>query len=119
MPRVSLPTLVVGNLTIGGAGKTPLTLALIEALRSRGWKPGVVSRGYGGSATGPERVLAGNDPARVGDEPCLIAARSGAVAIARRRVEAARLLEASHEVDVLIADDGLQHYALARDLGCW
>ncbi|MCI1709668.1 MAG: tetraacyldisaccharide 4'-kinase [Chiayiivirga sp.] len=117
MPRVSLPTLVVGNLTIGGAGKTPLTLALIEALRSRGWKPGVVSRGYGGSATGPERVLAGSDPARVGDEPCLIAARSGApVAIARRRVEAARLLEASHEVDVLIADDGLQHYALARDL---
>lgn len=117
LPRVALPTIVVGNLSVGGAGKTPLTLALIEALRARGWRPGVISRGYGGSASGPERVLPDSDPARCGDEPCLIARRSGApVAIARRRPEAAWLLAAGGEVDLLIADDGLQHYALARDL---
>lgn len=117
LPRVRLPVIVVGNLSVGGAGKTPLTLALIEALRRRGWRPGVISRGYGGTAPGPERVQPDSDPARVGDEPALIAIRSGApVAIARQRVAAARLLEASQEVDVLIADDGLQHYALVRDI---
>jgi tetraacyldisaccharide 4'-kinase len=115
--RVALPIVVVGNLAVGGAGKTPLTLALIEALRARGWRPGVISRGYGGSAAGPERVLADSDPARVGDEPCLLAQRGGVpVAIARRRIAAAWLLADAHEVDVLIADDGLQHYALARDI---
>jgi tetraacyldisaccharide 4'-kinase len=115
-PRAGLPVIVVGNLSVGGAGKTPLVLALIEALRARGWQPGVISRGYGGRAPGPERVLPGSDPARVGDEPCLIASRSGApVAIARRRAEALELLERSHEVDLVVADDGLQHYALPRD----
>lgn len=115
--RVAVPVIVVGNLAIGGAGKTPLTLALIEALRARGWRPGVISRGYGGSAAGPERVFRDSDPRRVGDEPSLIARRSGAaVAIARRRLAAARLLADAREVDVLIADDGLQHYALPRDL---
>ena len=115
--RVALPVIVVGNLAIGGAGKTPLTLALIDALRARGWRPGVISRGYGGTAIGPERVLADSDPRRVGDEPCLIARRSGvAVAIARRRPAAAKLLGDAREVDVLIADDGLQHYALTRDI---
>lgn len=115
--RVALPVVVVGNLAVGGAGKTPLTLALVEALRARGWRPGVISRGHGGSATGPERVVASSDPARVGDEPALIARRSGApVAIARRRLAAAQLLAAAHEADVLVADDGLQHYALSRDI---
>ncbi len=115
--RAGVPVVVVGNLNVGGAGKTPLVLALVAALRTRGWRPGVISRGYGGSVPGPERVLRTSDPARVGDEPLLIAQRSDApVAIARRRVEAARLLVASGEVDVLIADDGLQHYALWRDL---
>lgn len=116
-PRRGLPLVVVGNLSIGGAGKTPLVIALIDALRARGWRPGVISRGYGGSAPGPERVHAGSDPARVGDEPCLIAARSGApVAIARRRLDALEMLERSREVDLVIADDGLQHHALARDV---
>ena len=115
--RAGVPVIVVGNLSVGGAGKTPLVLALVAALRGRGWRPGVISRGYGGSAHGPERVLCDSDPARVGDEPLLIAQRSDApVAIARRRIEAAQLLVASGEVDVLIADDGLQHYALWRDL---
>lgn len=115
--RAPLPVIVVGNLSIGGAGKTPLVIALVEALRARGWRPGVISRGHGGSESGPERVLPTSAPARVGDEPCLIALRTAApIAIARRRIEAARLLSGSHEVDVLIADDGLQHYALGRDL---
>jgi tetraacyldisaccharide 4'-kinase len=117
LERPALPVLVVGNLSVGGAGKTPLTLALAEGLRARGWRPGVISRGYGGNAPGPERVVAGSDPARVGDEPCLMARHADLpVAIARRRLEAARLLEASREVDLLLADDGLQHYALARDV---
>ena len=115
--RVSLPVIVVGNLTVGGAGKTPLTLAVIDALRQRGWRPGVISRGYGGSARGPLRVQADTPASVCGDEPKLIAERSAApLAVARRRHEAARLLQASSDVDVLIADDGLQHLALARDV---
>lgn len=115
--RVSLPVIVVGNLTVGGAGKTPLTLALIDALRQRGWRPGVISRGYGGSARGPLRVQADTPASVCGDEPKLIAERSAApLAVARRRHEAARLLQASADVDVLIADDGLQHLALERDI---
>jgi tetraacyldisaccharide 4'-kinase len=115
--RAAVPTIVVGNLTVGGAGKTPLVLAMLSALRARGWRPGVISRGYGGTAPGPERVLPDSDPARVGDEPALIAQRSGApVAIARKRIAAAEQLAKSGEIDLLIADDGLQHYALPRDL---
>lgn len=112
-----LPVLVVGNLTVGGAGKTPTVLALIEGLRARGWNPGVISRGHGGRASTPQCVPAQPDAAVFGDEPSLIRARSGApVAVARRRSEAAALLEQGGEVDLLIADDGLQHYALARDV---
>jgi tetraacyldisaccharide 4'-kinase len=114
--RLPLPLLVVGNVAIGGAGKTPLTIALCAALRARGWRPGVISRGYGGRSRVAERVLPGSDPARVGDEPVLIARDGVPVAVARRRVEAARLLIDSREVDLLLADDGLQHYALRRDV---
>ena len=118
--RLSVPVIVVGNLTVGGSGKTPLVLALIDALRARGWNPGVVSRGYGGSAAIPMRVDDDSDPAVVGDEPCLIRQRSGApVAIARRRAKAGHLLldPSDHNVpDVLVADDGLQHIALTRDV---
>lgn len=115
--RAGLPLIVVGNLAVGGAGKTPLTLALIEALRARGFRPGVISRGYGRRGRGAHRVRPDDAAAVAGDEPLLIARRTGApVAVAARRIEAARLLSASGEVDVLIADDGLQHYALARDI---
>lgn len=115
--RSALPVLVVGNLNVGGSGKTPLLLALIAGLRERGWRPGVIARGYGGSERGPIRLPANPEPARFGDEPCLVASRSGVpVAIGRSRAGAAQLLEASAEVDVLLADDGLQHYALARDV---
>lgn len=115
--RAGVPVIVVGNLAVGGAGKTPLTVALVEALRRRGFRPGVISRGYGRQDTQARRVQADDLPAAVGDEPLLIARRTGAaVAVAARRIEAARLLVASGEVDVLVADDGLQHYALARDI---
>jgi tetraacyldisaccharide 4'-kinase len=115
--RLPLPVVVVGNLAVGGAGKTPMTIALVEALRERGWRPGVISRGHGGSERGPIRLPAAAEPARFGDEPCLIAWRTRVpVAVARRRVDAGRLLAASGEVDVLVADDGLQHYALERDV---
>ena len=113
--RFPVPVVVVGNISVGGTGKTPLVIGLVHALRERGWRPGVISRGYGGSATTAQRVTVPVNPAIVGDEPAVIAELTGApVAVGRRRVEAARLL--LDEIDVLIADDGLQHYALARDV---
>jgi tetraacyldisaccharide 4'-kinase len=116
--RAGLPVIVVGNLAVGGAGKTPLTIALVEALRARGFAPGVISRGYGRDDVSIVRRVSTDDDARfVGDEPLLIARRTKApVAVAARRIDAARLLAATNEVNVLIADDGLQHYALARDV---
>ena len=114
--RLPVPVIVVGNLVAGGAGKTPLTIALVEALRARGFRPGMVSRGYGGSARAPMLLDAQPDPAVVGDEPALIRMRTDApVAIGAKRAEAARLLLPAG-VDDVIADDGLQHYALARDI---
>lgn len=114
--RLPLPVLVVGNLVAGGAGKTPLVIALARALADRGLKPGVVSRGHGGRARGPLLLGPQPDPAEVGDEPCLIAAATGMpVAVGRDRPAAAALL-ASAGVDVVIADDGLQNPSLARDL---
>lgn len=116
--RMSVPVIVVGNLTVGGSGKTPLSIALVAWLRAAGYVPGIVSRGYGGSARAPMPVQPDSDPALVGDEPVLMARRTACpVWIGRRRAEAARQLLAFHpEVNVLIADDGLQHLALARDV---
>ena len=113
--RLPVPVVVVGNLTVGGSGKTPLVLALAAALRDRGRRPGIVSRGYGGSNIAPRPVATGDDPRVVGDEPLLHAAAGFPVWIGRQRPDAARALLAAHpEVDLIIADDGLQHYALAR-----
>jgi len=116
--RLPVPVLVVGNITAGGAGKTPLVLWLVDALRQAGHRPGVISRGHGGRQKGPAAVTALSDPGEVGDEPVLIARRAGCpVWIGRRRALAGQALLAAHpEVDVLLTDDGLQHYALARDL---
>ena len=117
LPRRSLPcpVVVVGNITVGGTGKTPLVVYLVEELKARGIRVGVVSRGYLGQERGPYRVRPEDDPARVGDEPCLIARRTGvAIAIGRDRRAAARLI--ASEVDLLISDDGLQHYWLPREL---
>lgn len=117
MMRVGMPVIAVGNLTVGGAGKTPLTIALVEGLRARGFRPGVVSRGYGRRVNDLRRVSLDADAADVGDEPLLIARRTGVpVAVAPGRYAAARLLEKTGEIDVLIADDGLQHYSLMRDI---
>jgi tetraacyldisaccharide 4'-kinase len=108
------PVVVIGNLSVGGSGKTPLTIWLADALAARGLRVGIVSRGYGGSAAGPVRVSADSDPADVGDEPVLLARRTSArIVVARDRVAAAALL--APEVDLILADDGLQHYRLRRD----
>jgi tetraacyldisaccharide 4'-kinase len=116
--RLPVPVVVVGNITVGGAGKTPLTLWLAGELAQRGWRPGIVSRGHGGAAGGPRPVAADSSPAEVGDEPVLLARRSGVpVWVGQRRAAAGRALLAAHpEVDVLLCDDGLQHYGLARDV---
>ena len=110
--------LVVGNISVGGTGKTPMVLALIEHLRACGWHPGVVSRGYGGRQRQATFVRADSDPAEVGDEPLLLVQRSAVpLVIGRDRVAAARHLLATHaEVDLIISDDGLQHYRLRRDV---
>ena len=115
--RVSIPVIVVGNLTVGGTGKTPLILALVEALRARGMRPGILSRGYGGASVSPRAVASGDDPAQSGDEPALLAERSGCpVWVGADRVAAARALAAAHpECSVILCDDGLQHYRLRRD----
>jgi tetraacyldisaccharide 4'-kinase len=113
--RLPCPVIVVGNLTAGGTGKTPLTLALIEALQQRGYRPGVVSRGYGGTQREPALLDDRPNPAEVGDEPALIRAMGVPVAIGRDRPAAAQLL-VDAGCNVLIADDGLQHYRLARDI---
>jgi tetraacyldisaccharide 4'-kinase len=113
--RLPAPVIVIGNLSVGGTGKTPLTIALVEALRARGYRPGVVSRGYGGSQREPLLLDDTADPARVGDEPCLIHASGVPVAVGRDRPAAAKLL-LDVGCNVVVADDGLQHYALARDV---
>lgn len=115
--RVRAPVVVVGNLTAGGSGKTPLAIAIAEALASRGWRPGYVSRGYGRRGDAPRLVAPDDDPDEVGDEPLLLAATGLPVAVGRRRARAAALLlEAEPSCNVVVADDGLQHYALARDV---
>lgn len=116
--RLAVPVIVIGNITVGGTGKTPLTMWLVERLRAAGFTPGVVSRGYGGRATRwPQWVTADSDPGQVGDEPVLIAQHVACpVAVAPRRIAAARMVLERAPCDVLICDDGLQHYALARDV---
>jgi tetraacyldisaccharide 4'-kinase len=113
--RLPVPVVVVGNITVGGTGKTPLTIALVAALTARGWTPGVVSRGYGGRMHGPGLLPANPDPAAYGDEPALMHASGVTVAIGRDRVAAARLL-IDAGCDLVLADDGLQHARLARDI---
>ncbi len=116
--RLPVPVVVVGNIFIGGTGKTPLTIWLASVLRAAGFTPGIVSRGHGASGAAPRAVTANSSAAEVGDEPLLIARRSGCpVVVGRDRAAAGEaLLSAFPDVDILISDDGLQHYALRRDL---
>lgn len=116
--RIGRPVIVVGNLVVGGAGKTPTTIALVQLLRARGWTPGVVSRGHGRDAQGVAAVGADSRAAEVGDEPLLIHRRAQVpVVVGADRVAAARALVHTHpEVDIVVSDDGLQHHRLERDL---
>lgn len=116
--RLSAPVIIVGNLTVGGTGKTPLVLWIAAELRRMGMRPGILCRGYGGAATSPQEVMPGDDPALVGDEPLLLAVRSGCpVWVGRDRTAAGMALLGRHaQCNVIICDDGLQHYRLKRDI---
>ncbi|MBG2710387.1 tetraacyldisaccharide 4'-kinase [Proteus mirabilis] len=115
--KAPVPVVIVGNLTAGGNGKTPVVIWLVEQLIQQGFKPGVVSRGYGGKSDHyPLLLTSDTSPSMAGDEPVLIHHRTGApVAVAPNRRDAVKALLAQYELDVIITDDGLQHYALQRD----
>jgi tetraacyldisaccharide 4'-kinase len=116
--RLAVPVIVIGNVVAGGAGKTPVLLALLEHLRARGLSAGVVSRGYGRTSGACLEVTGSSEPAQVGDEPLLIQrAAAVPVFVARTRAQAGRALLAAHPgVQVIVSDDGLQHLALQRDI---
>lgn len=115
--QLPVPVVVVGNISVGGTGKTPITLWLCDYLRQQGFRPGIISRGYGVQLTGPRLVSAADRAVDSGDEPLLLAQRSGCpVVICPDRVAAARFLLAQTDCNIIISDDGLQHYALGRDL---
>ena len=116
--RLPVPVIVVGNISVGGTGKTPLVLWLATRLRENGYNPGIISRGYGGANQTPHAVSADSDAAQYGDEPVLLARRSDSpVWIGKDRAAAARALLAAHpDCNVIVSDDGLQHYRLARDV---
>lgn len=116
--RAPVPVVVVGNLTAGGNGKTPVVIWLVEHLQQRGIRVGVVSRGYGGKAQAYPLLLAvDTTTAEAGDEPVLIFQRTGVpVAVSPVRADAVKAILAHHDVQIIVTDDGLQHYALARDV---
>jgi tetraacyldisaccharide 4'-kinase len=116
--RLPVPVIVVGNITVGGTGKTPLVIWLAEQLEQAGWQPGIISRGYGGKNGTPKAVSGNADPAVVGDEPVMIAGRTRMpVWVGRDRAATGAALLAAHpECNVIVSDDGLQHYRLARDV---
>jgi tetraacyldisaccharide 4'-kinase len=116
--RLPVPVVIVGNITVGGTGKTPLVIWLAHYLTGAGFRPGIVTRGYGGSAADwPRLVKPDSDPREVGDEPVLLARRAGCPVMADPdRVRSARRLLEQHGCNVIVSDDGLQHYRLARDM---
>jgi tetraacyldisaccharide 4'-kinase len=113
-----IPVIVVGNITVGGSGKTPLVIWIAEHLKGKGWSPAIVSRGYGASLEAPRAATVASEAAEVGDEPIVLARRSGCpVWVGPDRIAVAAALRAAHpEVNVLVLDDGLQHYRLRRDI---
>jgi tetraacyldisaccharide 4'-kinase len=116
--KLPVPVIVIGNISVGGTGKTPLVVAVIDHLKKQGFKPGIVSRGYGGNAPAwPQAVNEISDPDQVGDEAVLLAQRCQCpVSVGPDRPQAAQALLDKHVCDVIISDDGLQHYALHRDI---
>ncbi|MBP6115603.1 MAG: tetraacyldisaccharide 4'-kinase [Neisseriaceae bacterium] len=115
--RLPVPVVVVGNIHVGGVGKTPIVMALVQAFQARGLRVGVISRGYGRRSSATQCVVAGGSAADYGDEPLLIAQSTGVpVAVGSSRYAAGQCLLAAHpDLDLIVTDDGLQHYALARD----
>ncbi|MDD1625872.1 MAG: tetraacyldisaccharide 4'-kinase [Methylococcaceae bacterium] len=113
-----VPVIIVGNITVGGTGKTPLIIWLAQFLKDAGFKPGIISRGYGGQAQSwPQSVTADSDAKIVGDEALLIAKQTGCpMAVGPLRVDAAKMLLKQADCNVILSDDGLQHYALNRDI---
>jgi tetraacyldisaccharide 4'-kinase len=116
--RLPVPVIIVGNLTVGGTGKTPLVVWMVAFLKQHGYKPGVISRGYAGSSQQtPQTVTSNSDTALVGDEPVLLARRCDCpVVIGADRPAAAKKLLLEQDCNIIISDDGLQHYALQRDI---
>lgn len=115
--RAKVPVMIIGNITVGGSGKTPLIIALVRYLQQHQVKVGVISRGYGGKGEFPALVNDASLPSQVGDEPMLIyQATRVPVAVGAKRGEVIDLLLAQHDVDLILSDDGLQHFALARDI---
>tara|TARA_R110000868_G_scaffold8205_3_gene42594 strand:- start:180200 stop:181177 length:978 start_codon:yes stop_codon:yes gene_type:complete len=112
-----VPIIVIGNITVGGTGKTPMIIALANHLQQQGFKPAIVSRGYGGHNQKPRIVTPNSQPSLVGDEPILIARHTNCpMVICRNRPAAVQALLNEHDCDVILSDDGLQHYALKRDI---
>lgn len=116
--RLNVPVVVVGNIYVGGTGKTPVTIALVRELQARGWRPGIVSRGFGRKGEAPAIVGTDSNAAEVGDEPLLIYRETGVpVAVGQDRHRAGmELLDAHPEINLIVSDDGLQHLQLARDV---
>lgn len=116
--NLPVPVIIVGNITAGGTGKTPMVTWLVQMLREHGYKPGIVSRGYGGEASHwPQQVRVDSDPRMVGDEALLLARRCKCpMAVGPPRVEASQALLKHTDCDIIVADDGLQHYALGRNV---
>jgi len=113
-----IPIIIVGNITVGGTGKTPLVIWLVQFLKKQGFKPAIISRGYGGRAQSwPQPVYPDSDPQLVGDEPILLARQAGCpIVVAPRRSQAVQRLLKNEDCNIIISDDGLQHYALHRDI---
>ena len=116
--RAPLPVVIIGNITVGGTGKTPLVIWLVEYLLDLGYQPGIVARGYRGkSEYWPRLVVGSSDPLELGDEPVLLARRTQQpVCVGPNRPDAVKMLVDQTDCNIIVSDDGLQHYALARDL---
>lgn len=116
--KLPVPVIIIGNISVGGTGKTPLVIWLVKFLQHKGFKPGVISRGYGGLADHwPQEVTPGSKPEQVGDEAVVIARNiDGPVFVSPDRYEAGKSLLENYDCDIVICDDGLQHYALHRDI---
>ncbi|EZQ12140.1 tetraacyldisaccharide 4'-kinase [Acinetobacter sp. Ver3] len=112
-----VPVMVIGNITVGGSGKTPLLIQLVKYLQQKNIRVGVISRGYGGKGPFPASVNLDSEPNEVGDEPCLIVQSTGVpMVVGGQRQKSIELLLSKHQLDLIISDDGLQHWALDRQL---